>query len=104
MNSSSFFIIQHLKGISHFVLYYLDAYINLISKYYRKTIQKWILLSEVLVFEQMTIKKSNIIKLRKILIFLGLQCIIIYDNTLKIAKNLNKITTQRVDNGTVILI
>ena len=25
MNSSSFFIIQHLKGISHFVLYYLDA-------------------------------------------------------------------------------
>jgi hypothetical protein len=85
-------------------LYYLDAYINLISKYYRKTIQKWILLSEVLVFEQMTIKKSNIIKLRKILIFLGLQCIIIYDNTLKIAKNLNKITTQRVDNGTVILI
>ncbi len=85
-------------------MYYLDAYINLISKYYRKTIQKWILLSEVLVFEQMTIKKSNIIKLRKILIFLGLQCIIIYDNTLKIAKNLNKITTQRVDNGTVILI
>lgn len=85
-------------------MYYLDAYINLISKYYRKTIQKWILLSEVLVFEQKTIKKSNIIKLRKILIFLGLQCIIIYDNTLKIAKNLNKITTQRVDNGTVILI
>lgn len=85
-------------------MYYLDANINLISKYYRKTIQKWILLSEVLVFEQMTIKKSNIIKLRKILIFLGLQCIIIYDNTLKIAKNLNKITTQRADNGTVILI